>query len=91
MGLFDKKYCDICGQKIGFFGNRGNADRERPMRLCGGAFLLANPPRGQQPVRDDRRQNKKNENQRTLRKGEKPSPPSHTLTPASFSTVYRNA
>ena len=22
MGLFDKKYCDICGQKIGFFGNR---------------------------------------------------------------------
>ena len=76
---------------IGFFGNRGDADRKRPVRLCGGAFLLANPPRGQQPVRDDRRQNKKNENQRTLRKGEKPSPPSHTLTPASFSTVYRNA
>ncbi len=22
MGLFDKKYCDICGQKIGLFGNR---------------------------------------------------------------------
>lgn len=22
MGLFDKKYCDICGEKIGFFGNR---------------------------------------------------------------------
>jgi hypothetical protein len=22
MGLFDKKYCDICGNKIGLFGNR---------------------------------------------------------------------
>ena len=22
MGLFDKKYCDVCGQKIGVFGNR---------------------------------------------------------------------
>jgi len=22
MGLFDKKYCDICGDKIGFLGNR---------------------------------------------------------------------
>ena len=22
MGLFDKKYCDICGEKIGLFGNR---------------------------------------------------------------------
>ena len=22
MGLFDKKYCDVCGEKIGFFGNR---------------------------------------------------------------------
>ena len=22
MGLFDKKYCDICGAKIGFLGNR---------------------------------------------------------------------
>jgi hypothetical protein len=22
MGLFDKKYCDICGEKIGFLGNR---------------------------------------------------------------------
>ena len=21
MGLFDKKYCDICGEKIGFLGN----------------------------------------------------------------------
>ena len=22
MGLFDKKYCDICGSKIGLLGNR---------------------------------------------------------------------
>ena len=22
MGLFDKKYCSICGGKIGFLGNR---------------------------------------------------------------------
>ena len=22
MGLFDKKYCSICGEKIGFLGNR---------------------------------------------------------------------
>ena len=22
MGLFDKKYCSICGDKIGFLGNR---------------------------------------------------------------------
>ena len=22
MGLFDKKYCDICGEKIGLLGNR---------------------------------------------------------------------
>ena len=22
MGLFDKKYCDFCGRKIGLFGNK---------------------------------------------------------------------
>ena len=22
MGLFDKKYCDVCGEKIGLLGNR---------------------------------------------------------------------
>ena len=22
MGLFDKKYCSVCGEKIGLFGNR---------------------------------------------------------------------
>jgi hypothetical protein len=26
MGLFDKKYCDVCGAKIGLFGNRKLAD-----------------------------------------------------------------
>ena len=26
MGLFDKKYCDICGEKIGLFGTRKVAD-----------------------------------------------------------------
>ena len=35
MGLFDKKYCDVCGAKIGFLGNRkleiGNLGND-----CGG-------------------------------------------------------
>ena len=22
MGLFDKKFCDVCGEKIGMLGNR---------------------------------------------------------------------
>ena len=22
MGLFDKKYCDVCGEKIGLLGNK---------------------------------------------------------------------
>ena len=26
MGLFDKKYCDICGEKIGLLGNRKLSD-----------------------------------------------------------------
>lgn len=26
MGLFDKKFCDICGEKIGLLGNRKLAD-----------------------------------------------------------------
>ena len=26
MGLFDKKYCDICGEKISLLGNRKLAD-----------------------------------------------------------------
>ena len=26
MGLFDKKFCDVCGEKIGFLGNRKLAD-----------------------------------------------------------------
>ena len=26
MGLFDKKYCDVCGEKIGLLGNRKLGD-----------------------------------------------------------------
>ena len=37
MGLFDKKYCDICGEKIGFLGNRkledGNLCKECARKL----------------------------------------------------------
>lgn len=37
MGLFDKKYCDICGEKIGFLGNRkledGNLCRDCAAKL----------------------------------------------------------
>ena len=37
MGLFDKKYCDVCGDKIGLFGNRkledGNLCRECAAKL----------------------------------------------------------
>lgn len=37
MGLFDKKYCDICGEKIGLLGNRkledGNLCKTAP-RSC---------------------------------------------------------
>ena len=37
MGLFDKKYCDICGEKIGLLGNRklenGNLCKECAKKL----------------------------------------------------------
>ena len=37
MGLFDKKYCDICGEKIGLLGNRkledGNLCKKRAEKL----------------------------------------------------------
>ena len=37
MGLFDKKYCDICGEKIGLLGNRkledGNLCKECAAKL----------------------------------------------------------
>ena len=29
MGLFDKKICDICGEKIGLLGNRKLDDGDR--------------------------------------------------------------
>ena len=37
MGLFDRKYCDFCGKKIAFLGNRkmedGNMCKECASRL----------------------------------------------------------
>lgn len=37
MGLFDKKYCDVCGEKIGLLGNRkledGNLCKECARKL----------------------------------------------------------
>ena len=37
MGLFDKKYCDVCGEKIGLLGNRkledGNLCKECAKKL----------------------------------------------------------
>ena len=37
MGFFDKKYCDICGEKIGLLGNRkledGNLCKECAKKL----------------------------------------------------------
>lgn len=34
MGLFDKKYCDVCGEKIGFLGNRKLEKRKSVQGLC---------------------------------------------------------
>lgn len=39
MGLFDKKYCDICGNKIGLFGNRKLEDGN----LCGDCAKKLSP------------------------------------------------
>jgi hypothetical protein len=39
MGLFDKKYCDICGEKIGLLGNRKLADGN----MCSKCLKLASP------------------------------------------------
>lgn len=39
MGLFDKKYCDICTNKIGFFGNRKLADGN----MCKDCAALLSP------------------------------------------------
>ena len=33
MGLFDKKYCDICGEKIGLLGNRKLEDGQSCARI----------------------------------------------------------
>ncbi len=39
MGLFDKKYCDVCGEKIGFLGNRKLEDGN----LCKDCAKLLSP------------------------------------------------
>ena len=39
MGLFDKKYCDICGEKIGLLGNRKLEDGN----LCKDCANLLSP------------------------------------------------
>lgn len=39
MGLFDKKYCSICGEKIGFLGNRKLEDGN----LCGDCARKLSP------------------------------------------------
>ena len=43
MGLFDKKYCDICGDKIGLLGNRkledGNMCKDCAKKLSPFFFL----------------------------------------------------
>jgi hypothetical protein len=39
MGLFDKKYCDFCGEKIGLLGNRKLADGN----MCKDCFKKASP------------------------------------------------
>jgi len=49
MGLFDKKYCDICGEKIGLLGNRkledGNLCKDCDENaLALGSASAATPP-----------------------------------------------
>ena len=39
MGLFDKKFCDFCGEKIGLLGNRKLADGN----MCKNCFSAASP------------------------------------------------
>ena len=48
MGLFDKKYCDICGEKIGLFGNRKLEDGE----LCQKALAMVQRPPPEHSGRD---------------------------------------
>ena len=48
MGLFDKKYCDICGEKIGLLGNRkledGNLCKDCAKSSRLGSATAATPP-----------------------------------------------
>ena len=40
MGLFDKKFCDVCGEKIGMLGNRKLEDGNHLQGLCEEAFSV---------------------------------------------------
>lgn len=45
MGLFDKKYCDVCGERIGLLGNRkledGNLCKDCARKLSRGSQSAA--------------------------------------------------
>ena len=55
MGLFDKKYCDICGEKIGFFGNRKLEDGNL-CKNCAGKLSPFFSERRNSTVEDIKRQ-----------------------------------
>ncbi len=55
MGLFDKKYCDICGEKIGLLGNRRLEDGNC-CKSCAGKLSPWFSDRRRSTVDDIRRQ-----------------------------------
>ena len=55
MGLFDKKYCDICGEKIGLFGNRKLEDGNL-CKTCAGKLSPFFSERRRSTVEDIKRQ-----------------------------------
>lgn len=54
MGLFDKKYCSICGEKIGFLGNRKLEDGNPLQKLLREALTLVFRPTQQHRGGDPR-------------------------------------
>ncbi len=54
MGLFDKKYCSICGEKIGFLGNRKLEDGNLCKKLLREALTLVFRPAQQHRGGDPR-------------------------------------
>ena len=55
MGLFEKKYCDICGEKIGLFGNRKLEDGNL-CKTCAGKLSPFFSERRRSTVEDIKRQ-----------------------------------